>query len=162
LTESNLGIPKSMFTSDDPRGGFGALYPKRNAARYVIDFVCDFMDVSRTQLGRWLDTGDPNAIHVWYHNRKRPSPVYLARMLALVGLKDKGIDLSKVRYIDWETGEARGHSRDPSPHEMQRVREEMRKELRRDRTRTLPPWMDKRNQWTPRRKKPKSRIIYPP
>ena len=60
------------------RGGKWATY---EASTLLLGWGTVFLGITRYQLGKLLGTKDPSAVYRWLYGDKRPSQVFLARML---------------------------------------------------------------------------------
>ena len=128
---SSIGIPADLLVHPEDGQGYGALYPKRASGKHIIRTVSKLLGfVSHRHLARLLDCPDLGYVSRWYYGRARPSPVYLGRMLLLISIYSDGIDFTKIRYIDWQTGEPRLESKDPSPSEVRNLKRSIRSAMR--------------------------------
>ena len=96
--------PKLVEPGVFGRAGQYTTWPKYAGVDRLLSWLVPFLGITRYSLGRLLCTGDVSAVYVWENGGKRPSPIYLLRMFALVQLRLEGVALRQVYRINWETG----------------------------------------------------------
>ena len=102
--EQMLLIPKGAFKTFafSAEAGKWASY---GASPLLLRWGTMFLGITRYQLGKLLGTKDPSAVYRWLSGDKRPSQIFLARMLWLIKLRVEGQSPVLWRSINWETGE---------------------------------------------------------
>lgn len=105
-------VPPRILRSEphsDPNACFKSLmYPSHAGIQHVIVMVKKRLGLSNRALDMLLGVPREDAglyTWKWLNGVRRPSPVYLSRMLVLVDLSIDGHPLVTWKRIDWDTGE---------------------------------------------------------
>lgn len=103
-------IPARIFrteANDDPDAWFKTkAYPSHAGAEHIVMMVIDTLGVSKRALNRLLGVPmELNYVWDWLNGRRRPSALYLCRMMILMRCQLNGAQVLKWNRVDWDTGE---------------------------------------------------------
>ena len=79
---------------------------KTSACNELLGDACDHFDIKIWGLARLLGLPWLHQIYMWLNGTRRPSQMYMTRLVKLYSLQAEGLELWMVHHIDWnDTGE---------------------------------------------------------
>jgi hypothetical protein len=109
-----LYIPDDLYISDrdlnrrrDPTRNGPATYPSHSGVQHLLDTYLDLNHLTKYQLGKVLGCKSDSQVWQWFNGYRRPSALYLSRMLhvQMLAVGSDALPLEFIRAIDWETSE---------------------------------------------------------
>lgn len=102
-------IPARIFrteVNDDPDAWFKTkAYPSYAGAEHIVLMVIDTLGVSKRAMNRLLGVPmELNYVWDWLNGRRRPSALYLSRMMILMKCQRNGAQVVKWNRVDWDNG----------------------------------------------------------
>ena len=80
-------------------------YPSLVVAAAVIALAGEAMGITPYYLGKLIGVSQPNQVYTWLSGAKRPSALYLTRLLRLLLLDYQVIPVVQIDRVDWDAGE---------------------------------------------------------
>ena len=69
----------------------------------ILRKVYEVLDLTPIKLARLIGMSSPTNAYHWIKGRHRPSQAYLLRICYLLCLQQEGVNLKRLRTINWET-----------------------------------------------------------
>jgi hypothetical protein len=79
-------------------------YPSFVGSELVLTEAMRIFKAGQYRLAKLLGVKNPDNVRIWLKGGKRPSSLYMSRLNMLFIMKDRGVDVSNIREVNWAEG----------------------------------------------------------